>query len=456
MTRSEPGLIADERGNPYTIEWIRFTSGERLPLLVRRVTGLPIEAPTYWVTASERPLNKAAATLEKQLRHLMLLYLWADARGRTPEDLIGAPGFLTLEQLNDLDRFCRQRFPDAVAVALKAQGAGGNVVPFRGRKPKNPDRPGVRTDVGHRIAAIHAFLDHVSFAHASRLEPGSEARRVYEAARKAILGALRERARAFRPPRGVRQPREGLPEETRQLLLAAIRPGHADNPWEPQVQKRNELIVRLLYELGMRRGEVLCLRVGDIKLTPDGGLLTIERRPQDPEDPRQPKPQVKTLGRELAIVPALRELFTGCLAERRKLPGARRHPFLFVSAADGAPLGWWSMTKIFKALRERVADLPDDLSAHVLRHDWNDRFSEMSDRASPHRTNLDATKEERARAYAQGWSNPATATQYTRRWTREAANKRSLAMQERREILVERTDERRAPPDGRSGEEGEG
>ena len=114
------------------------------------------------------------------------------------------------------------------------------------------------------------------------------------------------------------------------------------------------------------------------------------------------------------------------------------------------------MTKIFKTLRKGVAGLSDDFSAHVLRHDWNDRFSEMSDKASPHRTNVDATKEERARAYAQGWSNPATAAKYTRRWTREAANKRSLAMQEQKEILVERTDERRASPGQRTSAEGEG
>jgi integrase len=455
MSRSEPVPFL-ESGNPYTIEWARFETGERLPLLVLRATGLPIEAPTYWIAASERPLNKAAATLAKQLRHLMLLYLWADARGRTPEELIRSPGFLTLTQLNDLDRFCRQRLPDAITVVLRAQ-APGIVLPIRKRKARNLEKPDVMTDVGNRLAAIHAFLDHVSFDHVSRMEPGSDERKVYEESRKVILSALRERSCAFLPGRGVREPREGLAAEKRQLLLAVIRPDHADNPWDLLVRKRNELIVILLYEFGMRRGEVLCLRVGDVKLTPDGGLLTIVRRPLDPEDPRQTKPQVKTLGRELAIGSTLRELFIGYLAERRKLPGARRHPFLLVSSVDGAPLTYWSMTKIFKVLREKVHGLPDDLSAHVLRHDWNDRFSEMSDRASSHRTNVDATKEERMRAYIQGWSsNSETAATYTKRWTREAANKRSLAMQERREILIERTDEQPVSSDQRMDTDEEG
>lgn len=444
MQRSQASTPLSDEGNPYLIEWARFQSGERLPLLVRRATGLPIEAPTYWIVATERPLNKASATLEKQLRHLMLLYLWAEWRGRTPEEVIRSPEFLTLEQLNDLDRFCRLQLQDAIAEARNVVGVSANVIPIRKAKRHEAVGHHARINVGHRLAVIHSFLEHASFAHASRMEPGSAIRDIYEQNRKFVLRALRERSRAFRPRRSAGESREGLELEAREALMAAIKQGQSGNPFEPQVQIRNELIIRLLFELGMRRGELLCLRVSDIKLAPDGGLLTIVRRPQDPEDPRQPKPQVKTLGRELPLGSTLRELFLAYLAERRKLAGARKHPFLFVSSTDGSPLSYWSMTKIFKPLR-KVNGIPDDLTAHILRHDWNDRFSEMSDRASPHRTSVDATKEERARAYAMGWSNIETAANYTRRWTREAANRRMLELQERRKIVVERADERHLP-----------
>lgn len=197
MQRSPALSLSYEEGNPYTIEWARFPSGERLPLLVRQATGLPIEATTYWIAATERPLNKAAATLEKQLRHVMLLYLWADCRGRTPEELIRSPGFLTLEELNDLDRFCRLQLSDAVAKARDIAGASANVIPIRKGKRNEAVGLHARTDVGHRLAVIHSFLDHVSFAHASRMEPGGTNRNIYEQSRKFILGALRERARRF-------------------------------------------------------------------------------------------------------------------------------------------------------------------------------------------------------------------------------------------------------------------
>jgi integrase len=442
MARARSAFGAGEAANPYRIEWTRFETGERLPLLARRDTGLPIEAPTYWIIASERAMNKAAATLAKQLRHVMLLYLWADARGCKPENIIRSREFFSLTQINDLDRFCRQRVHQAVVEALEAQHPGQKVVPRAGRRPKNSERPIARVEIRNRLAAVHAFLAFVSFDYASRLAARSEEQREYQKARERVLKVLKERSSALGGTSDHSEPGEGLDKPARERLLAVIEPGHSENPWVPEVQNRNWLIVRLLFELGMRRGEVLCLRVDDLRLTPDGGLMAIKRRPMDPKDPRQPKPQVKTLGRELEIGPALRQMIVDYLPERRKLPAARKHPFLFVSTFDGAPLSYSSLGKIFDSLRKRVTDLPRELTAHVLRHDWNDRFSEMSDLASPHRDAVEATKEERMRAYVMGWSSPKTAEKYTKRWTTEAANKRSLQMQEGRKILVERTDER--------------
>lgn len=422
--------------NPFAIEWVRFPSGERLPLLTRRIDGLPIEAPTYWIASNERPLNKAAATLEKRLRHLMSLYLWAASRGTTPEQVVRSSAFLTLEQLNDLDRFCRMNLADAVATVCSLAGKRESVISIRTSKPVGRRVGASQADVGNRLTVIHAYLEFESFSHLSRMEPGGAQRSGYEQNRKFILEILRERARSFHPTRIDHALKEGLSPEGRAALRELIKPGGSGNPWLPHVQERNRFIVQLMYELGLRRGEVLCLRVGDVKLTPDGGFLSIVRRPQDSLDPRQPKPQVKTLGRELPISSELRELCLAYLRSRQKAAAARKHPFLFVQSVDGSPLSVSSITKIFKQLRESDENLRD-LTAHTLRHDWNDRFSELSDQGAPHRTAVDARKEERIRAYAMGWSNEATAAKYTRRFTREAANKRILRMQNERDFGID-------------------
>lgn len=432
MSRTTANRASTDAVNPYAIEWVRLQSGERLPVLVRRASGLPIEALTYWISASERPLNKAAATLEKRLRHLMFLYLWADARGASPEHIVQSPGFLTLEQLNDLDRFCRQNLAQAISEASVAVCGDEKIIPIT-RVASAGARSFGHADVGSRLAAIHSFLNYVSFSHVARLEPSSDLRNEYQKRREFILDVLHERARSFYVKPTTVRAREGLSGDARAALLSVIESGAPGNPWQPKVRRRNELIVRLMYELGLRRGEILCLRVSDVKVTPDSGVLTIVRRPQDPIDPRQPKPQVKTLGRELPLASGLRDLFLSYLSERRMLSGARKHPFLFVSSANGSPLSYWNLTTVFRSLR-KCDGVPSDITAHVLRHDWNERFSEMSDAASPLRSAADAAKEERLRAYLMGWATTSTAANYTKRWARESANRRILEMQASKEI----------------------
>jgi integrase len=100
------------------------------------------------------------------------------------------------------------------------------------------------------------------------------------------------------------------------------------------------------------------------------------------------------------------------------------------------PLTSSSLNKLFRSLRRRVPGMPDDLSPHVLRHTWNDDFSEASDHASPHRTDVERRHEERMRAYLMGWSaNSQMPALYSKRWTEEAANKRLLKQQGRHAII---------------------
>jgi len=69
-----------------------------------------------------------------------------------------------------------------------------------------------------------------------------------------------------------------------------------------------------------------------------------------------------------------------------------------------------------------------DLHAHLLRHDWNNRYSEMCD-ADPRGRN-DA-KEEKVRNHLMGWtSDSKMAARYSRRHTKTAADKAMLKMSE--------------------------
>jgi integrase len=418
--------------NPYLVKEVCFPSGERMPLLVRRSSGVAIEAPSYWITSERRPLGFQANTLQRELRDLMMLYLWADTRGFDPLDRLRSPAFLRLSELNDLDRFCRKRVGEAVAEA-SSRVVNGIVVPFpvRGKQRGRTEQPepAGRLQVRNRMATIHSFMDHVSSDHLSRLTPGTDAHRTYAASRKEMLDKWIERYSSLDIPNNP-DPGVGLDKASLSRLKDVIRPDHPDNRWAPNVRNRNGLMVLLLWSLGVRRGELCALQTSDLKLSADRAFLSIVRRPNNAADKRKSKPGVKTLGRELLLDPQLAKMLHAyILVERREHPGARKHPFVFVSSVDGAPLTMSSVNKFFAVLR-KVSGPTLDLSPHVLRHSWNDAFSEASNRASPHRNDVEKHKEERMRTYMMGWSaNSKMAALYSARWIKEAANRRSLELQ---------------------------
>lgn len=422
--------------NPYTVRCVRFASGERMPLLVHRATGIPLQAPSYWTASDRRLLGLQANTLEQELRSLMFLYLWGDARGVDPVKRIRSPDFLTLAELNDLDRFCRQPLEEAIAAAhVRLAVACDASEPVRTRSSELA-APG-HIVVRNRMASIHSFMDHVSFDHLSRLTPGTDAYRTYTTMRSGMLGRWVARYRSLNLPRSS-TPREGLDRMALARLRDVIHPDHPDNPWRREVRCRNGLIVLALWTQGVRRGELLAMRTGDLEFGAERAFMTIVRRPDDPLDARSPKPSVKTLGRRLVIGPALADALRGyIMGPRRACPAARKHPFVFVSSTDGSPLSVSSANKVFQALRLRVPELPDDLSPHVMRHCWNDAFSEASDRANTHRTDVEKAQEVRMRSYLMGWvPNSSMAEHYSRRWLVEAANSQSLAMQHKQAIVT--------------------
>ena len=86
-----------------------------------------------------------------------------------------------------------------------------------------------------------------------------------------------------------------------------------------------------------------------------------------------------------------------------------------------------SLAKAFQVLREKCKDLPRDLSAHVLRHTWNENFSIAMDKEK-----TGEETEKKIRSYLMGWSETSgTAATYTRRHIRNKAREVSLDIQKK-------------------------
>ncbi len=112
--------------------------------------------------------------------------------------------------------------------------------------------------------------------------------------------------------------------------------------------------------------------------------------------------------------------------ERRSIKAARAVPQVIVSD-EGKPLSQASIDKLFAQLREACPGLPVRLTSHVMRHTWNERFSEQAEAMG-----LPEAVEEKARNSQQGWSDDSKmAATYTRRHTAKKGREISLKLQEK-------------------------
>jgi site-specific recombinase XerD len=189
------------------------------------------------------------------------------------------------------------------------------------------------------------------------------------------LGRLVDNALREKTPRATgnsKGERLGLTVADQQLLLQVLEPNHPLNPWDsPHAKERNALIVHMLLELGVRRGELLGIRTRDIHA--QSQEVNIELRPDDKDDPRLYEPNGKTKDRILAISSQLlRRIASYVQGARYEIRSARKNPFLLV-ASTGEPLSISGFNKLFAPLQNSTPELKMVIP-HLMRHTFNDNM----------------------------------------------------------------------------------
>ncbi|WP_316677859.1 tyrosine-type recombinase/integrase [Ralstonia chuxiongensis] len=255
-------------------------------------------------------------------------------------------------------------------------------------------------------------------------------RREHAAALEALV-RFEKRASSVAPRVGAQSgpvpgERLGMTSEQRELFLRVIRPGDPDNPFKPELQLRTAAMLLLAYALGPRAGELLGLKCSDFDFGARPATLTIHRRHDDPEDRRLDPASTKTNGRILTLEDDLRDLLDAWItqgrSDRKNFPSARKHPFVFVNYR-GNPLTERGLRLIVAALAAKHHSLAP-LSSHILRHDWNDRWNEMTADSSSDPTHP------RDQKYAMGWTEKSIMPlRYGKRSIRNSANKKIEKMQ---------------------------
>lgn len=414
----------------YSVKMVKFVGGERYPILLGS-NGEPDFYATLFATTQIRNASKAANTIKANLEAIRVLYAWAEENEFELVDRLARRQFLNNQEAESLRLFVQKAkgVPDKRPRSSTVVRLSTRTTKESARFPATavPD-PRVSRDTQYiRLTYIAKFLKWISQRLVER-----DAHRVDNATFEQI-NRMCSRLLAFRPPRprtSMLNARRGLDEKGQEQLLGLIETGVKGNPFQPEVQQRNELIIWLLFFLGIRHGELLALKVSDFDF--QRCEVVIPRRSDDEEDLRPYQPKAKTLDRRLPLSETLCEKVHGyVMAGRNKVRAARRHSFLLITHKKGPycgrPLTSSGLQKVFATIR-KAADVDlDSLCPHLLRHTANDNFSRLMERQG-----IGEAQEQKSRSNAMGWKEGSgTAATYTRRHTEEKAREAMLKLQER-------------------------
>lgn len=385
------------------VRTFRFASGERYPCLIDG-DGAPELMPTVYATSMLRNANKAPKTIEAHLRAIALFGEWSSKLHVSAERRLLKGDVLSVPELDSLSDYLR----------LKNEGRGQdrqktNRRPHCGieaarARPKQSASAVARCTAANRLRYVRDYIVWLCGVAKPRADAAAVSTMI--ASLTARIGAKQRRVQAYK---------RGLPVAARDGLLAVSRASHPENPFRGKsTRQRNEVLVRLLYETGMRRGEALGIKILDLDMFSQ--TVAIHRRGNDPDDRRLDEPNAKCAARTIPISEALLLRIQSYIATARRAEvQARKHPYLFVSHGRnaGRPMSLRTANYVFEQLQPLVGE---ELTPHTMRHTWNDRFSELVDRNTATKTERSHAEEERVRSRLMGWSaRSQMAAVYTRR-----------------------------------------
>lgn len=225
----------------------------------------------------------------------------------------------------------------------------------------------------------------------------------------------------------LKRKRVGLTFAEQRLLLEVTDPDHATNPFKGYTRERNHLMFSLLLLSGVRIGELLALRNEFCKVTGDEPYIEVRQNTED--DPRLSKPEVKTVGRKIYLTKEVAGDIDQYINGSRKFRGraARRCPsYLFLNTSKTpAPFSYSGFTSALAVLRQKFPELKD-LTAHRLRHTFNDNFDLLFE------DELSDIERDQLKKHICGWKDDSKQPEnYNRRATEIRSRRYLSTMQEK-------------------------
>ncbi|EBX8911922.1 TPA: site-specific integrase [Salmonella enterica subsp. enterica serovar Agoueve] len=390
----------------YKINTERFLldSGERYCIVVNKETGIPLYYPTLYLTTQIRNSGHAIATVESRAVDISLFYRFLENEYIDIETQILKGIFLSG---TDIDRL-------VMYLSMVSKFREG-----MNHKSGYVSKQTLRN-------RLNSLIHYISWLTEELLQYNSSMYKTNLS--KMIKSIEKRRPRCQKNKNYEDSEAKALSHKALNKLMELIDPQSPINPFEPKVRNRNAMIIIILFELGIRGGELLNIKIGDINFQKK--RIYIQRRADEISDPRLNQPLVKTLSRVLPLSDELACKLMDYIIHDRKNYNMSKTDFLFITYKSGPyqgqPLSISGYQKIISKL-SGCDHLIKGLSGHKLRHTWNYNFSLLMDSVK-----AGEKEQEKIRERLMGWKdNSGTATKYNKRFIDEKTDEASIRLQKR-------------------------
>lgn len=410
---------------------LKAEDGERFSLLLAGHPAIPLFYPTIYSVEQRRARGLASSTIWNDEVALAHLLVWAYNSDIDLDARFEQGQLLTEYEIASYARAAKQnhRLLTGLGAGKPLAMSASTGMLHGGREAfRSASQPAEQSVClafeDRRLRVARQYLGWLADKTAPPLSAGESVLTARDSGKRTMLQTIR----SYEPgtPRSSGNPKIGLTPELQTLLRDVIHPDSPRNPWkDPYVRARNEALISFLLGLGSRKGEAQKQHVVHIDMHRQ--QVSIVRNPDAIDDDRRLEPNVKRVGRVLPMNSSLSDMLSDYIIKwRSNVPRSEKTDYLFLTIT-GKAMSAEAVDKVFRTLRSAVTELPQNLSAHLLRHTWNDNYSVTMDA-----NHVDPVNETRTRSYLMGWRETSgSAARYTHRSTQRRASEHSKAMQRR-------------------------
>lgn len=429
----------EQGGRGYILSSVKhfvFDDGERYPVLVDEF-GVPDFWMTLFVTAEIRSSSKASS-MENTIRDILHLRLWEEIECRDLVDELCSGSLPTPEDINRIRDHCLLNARELKAELDNVENSKITVLSMKYPIAKRKAPTVRKHHFRNRLSHIARYIEFIGKSVAPSLNSSAN----FRAELENIIKLLRAQGKKVqRNSQKSLDPGDKAPSpDVFERFLHCVSEDSLENPYKnPDIRLRNYLMFQVMDNTGFRASEILGLHIEDIDF--QHLSIRVERRHDLKYDPRSRQPVQKTLGRTIELNSVLMEkLRKYIFYVRSKVPGANKHPFIFVTHKkgeyQGRPISDSTFrNRILKPATLSIPELFQEIKRHGFRHNYNYRICKRIEshnswvEASPEQAKSEGKKKISSKEAAQilmylcGWSSEKSAQIYNLRYIKECADK---------------------------------